>query len=226
MKVRRWWLLGWLLLAPLGVSAQELSEKQVEALIRRGEQQLLNGQPKQVLESTQKLTAILLAEGALNYTAYAELWDRATVLSATAVVRLEGRDPTRPGDEPRKNLQEAEQRFVELLASQPTKPASTGSSCNCAADSSKAAEKPAAWRSRHGEALVALGRHEDAYRVLSSLLVAAKLTEAEGAAALTRAATELSNTQMADAADARCRELAKKRTKTICRTRPQPLAAH
>jgi|GEM_PF-3809024 len=211
----RLWPVFLVLLLPLGVSAQELSEKQVESVIRRGEQLLRSGQPKQALESTQKLSAMLLAEGALNYASYAELVDRATVLSATAVVRLEGRDPTRPGDAPRKNLQEAEQRFVELLAVPPPKPANT---CNCSEDVPKTPEKPVLWRSRHGEALVALGRHEEAYRVLSSLLVAGKLTEAEGAAALAHAATALANMQMADAADARCRELATKRAKAICGT--------
>jgi tetratricopeptide (TPR) repeat protein len=156
----------WLLLVPRGAFAQELSEKQVAALIRRGEQLLLSGKPKQALESTQKLTAVMLAEGALNYTEYAQLWDRATVLSATALVRLEGRDPTRPGAESRKHLEEAEQRFVELLGSPPTQ--SGGGTCNCSADTVKGAEKPALWRSRHGEALVALGRYEDAYRILSA----------------------------------------------------------
>lgn len=121
--------------------------------------------------------------------------------------------------------EEAEQRFVELLGAQPAKPVSSGGSCNCSADGTQHTKKPAFWRSRYGEALVALGRHEDAYRVLSSLLVAAKLTEAEGAAALTRAATALSNTEMASAADARCRELAKKRTKSICAAEPKPTAA-
>ncbi|HTU62270.1 MAG TPA: hypothetical protein VMF89_27615 [Polyangiales bacterium] len=210
-----------MLAVPWLASAQELTEQQVESLIKRGEQLLQSGQPKQALENTQKLSAMLLAEGALNYPTYAALWDRATVLSATAVVRLEGHDPTRPAAEPRKNLEEAEQRFVELLGSQPAKPADSGGTCHCSADSSQRPEKPAYWQSRHGEALVALGRHEDAYRVLSSLLVAAKLTEAEGAAALTRAATALSHTQMASAADTRCRELAKKRAKLICRTPPK-----
>jgi tetratricopeptide (TPR) repeat protein len=213
----------WLLLVPCSALAQELSEQQVAALIRRGEQLLLSGQPKQALESTQKLTAVMLAEGALNYTDYAQLWDRATVLSATALVRLEGRDPTRPGAEPRKHLEEAEQRFVELLGAQPTQ--TSGGTCNCSADSAKGAEKPALWRSRHGEALVALGRYEDAYRVLSALFVASSLTEAEGAAALARASVALSNEQMATAADARCRALAKKRAKSVCQTLPKPAAA-
>lgn len=227
MKLRHWWLRCWVLLVPCSAFAQELSEKQVEALIRRGEQLLQNGQPKQALESTQKLSAILLAEGALNYPSYAELWDRATVLSASALVRLAGRDPTRPGAEPRKNLEEAEQRFVELLGPPSTSPAKPApSSCNCPADAAaKAAEKPALWRSRHGEALAALGRYEEAYRVLSALFVASALREAEAAAALARAAAELSNAEMASAADARCRELAKKRAKSVCRAPPKPAAS-
>lgn len=226
MMLRRWWLPLFLLFVPCGASAQEVSEKQVEALIRSGEQLLLAGQPRQALEKTRKLSAIFLGEGATNYTDYMRLWNRGLVVSITALVRLDGRDPTDPESPPRKNLERAEQRFAELLGPEPAPPAQpAGNSCNCSEGSAKVPVKPALWRSRYGEALVALGRYQEAFHVLSALFVSSTLNEAEGAAALARAAAELSNEQMAGAADARCRVLAKKRAKSVCRVLPKPRAA-
>lgn len=226
MRHQLLWASLWLVLVPCSASAQEFSEKQVEAVIKRGEQLLLDGQPKQAIERTRQLSAMLLGEGALSYTQFEQFVDRATVMSATAIMRLEGRDPTRPSAEPRKNLEEAEKRFVELLGSQPTRLSQpANNSCNCSEGTAQSIEKPAFWRSRYGETLVALGKFEEAYRVLSALLVSSTLSEAEGAAALARAATELSNEQMATAANARCRELAKKRAKTVCRMLAKPTAA-
>src|SRR5689334_12941891 len=130
--MRLWWLPLWLLFVPCVASAQEVSEKQVEALIRSGEQLLLAGQPKLALEKTRKLSAIFLGEGATNYTDSMKLWDRGLVVSITAIVRLGGHDPTDPGSAPRKNLEQAEQRFLELLAPPPAPPTpAAADSCNC-----------------------------------------------------------------------------------------------
>jgi hypothetical protein len=195
------------------VSAQELTERQIEQVVRRGEQLLVAGKPEQALRATRNLSAAFMAEGALQAPCSWALLNRAVVVSATGVVRLNGHDPSFPAADPLENLRQAEQRLRELLQA-PEPSASVSTPCP-GADAS--ARKPAHWRSRHAEALVALQRSEEAYAVLAPMLVSKTLSEAEGAAALARVALELGHKEVSVAASQHCKQLAPKRAKQVCK---------
>jgi hypothetical protein len=203
-------LLGaWLVSSQLAAAQCELcgtssmSAAQVTATLRRAEQQLLRGDPAKALHLTRPLGAAFLSEGAASWSDFSELWQRTVVLESSAAVRLSGKVPdATPGADAHAQLVLAEQRLREALQ--------------------QTAAPPVAWVTRHAEALVALARYEDAYRVLAPLQATGKLTEPEAAAALAQAAKELGHTAESAAATKRCIALAKSQAPKRCLTQHAP----
>lgn len=186
--------LGWPV--PLMAAPRQLTERQIDAILKRAETQLAAGQTLQAIRTTLPAAGALFTEESFSFPRYEELSDRMYAVAWVSVVRLGGSHDVdgKRATNPREVLEMAEARLRDLLPS-----------------------KNPTWTARHGEALVALGdRMRDAYLALHALEQAGALREAESYAALTVAARATDHPDEAVAAQKRCFALGRQRAKRIC----------
>ena len=199
------------------VDEPDLAETQVAAILERAEVMLKKGNPERAYRTIAPLSAVFLSSASQLYVHFWELWRSATAISATAAVRLKGIVPRSEGSlGPTKELENAEKRLRELLdpdwLSKMKSEAGEGPQASIPGSA-----PPAFYASRHAEALVALGRHTEAYSLLAPMLTNGTLSEPEAAAALASAAHAGGHTEVYEAALKRCVTIAKQRAKQVCR---------
>lgn len=209
----------WLVVSAV-VRAQEdepdLSEAQVSAILQRAEGLLKKGDPKRAYRTIAPLSAVFLSSASQLYAHFWELWRSATAISATATVRLKGNVPRTEGSPgAAKELENAEKRLRELLDPDWLSKMKSESGEGPQASTPSSAP-PAYYASRHAEALVALGRHAEAFAQLAPMLTSGTLSEPEAAAALAVAAHAGGHSDVYEAALKRCASLAKQRARQVC----------
>jgi hypothetical protein len=195
---------AWSLIALCQLTAQaqfdpdppELSLRQMNALIRRSEALLRQGQALQALRVSEPVDSSLMSDAAISDSAYDEISVRTRSLRWTSIVRLGGAYTlaVERARDKREVLLAAEARLRELLKH----------------------DKPL-YTARHAEALVALGdRMPEAYAALHALQEAGTLEEPESYAALAIAARTTDHADVQTSARAACTRLAKRRAKQLC----------
>jgi hypothetical protein len=191
-------LCGLLVLVHLGTRADEhdLSERQLDAILRRAETLLRQGRYLEAIRASDPADRALMSEVVLAYDSWPELNARSRSVGWTSVVRLGGAYTLegKPAKDKHAVLVAAQARLRELLKH----------------------DKPL-YKARHAEALVALGdRMPEAYATLHALQEEGAIEEPESYAALAIAAGATDHADVQASAREACMRLAKRRAKQLC----------